>query len=193
MQFDGLNFKDIKVNPFESSLFNLTTEIGIRGIANAVQIPKDYVLLNRMVTLLLGICNTLDSQMNPLEVVRPYFQEYILGEKGNLVKFITDLLQKTITNAISLPGELNKVLKKAQKGELEMKVAGSSERAKLFYALGQQLIFALFIIAAAVFGYLFYQSGEMNLGNYSFGVGTFFLLLLFRSMRVAGRIRKKLD
>ena len=110
VQFEGLSFQDIKVNPFETSLFNLTQEIGLKGLANTVQVPKDYVLLNRMVTLLLGICNTLDPHMNPIEVIRPYFQQFVLGERGDIVNFIRELLQKTLANVISLPSDLRKTL-----------------------------------------------------------------------------------
>ncbi|MEZ5038891.1 MAG: AarF/UbiB family protein [Saprospiraceae bacterium] len=193
IQFDGLSFKDIKVNPFETSLFNLTQEIGVRGIVNMVQVPKDYVLLNRMVTLLLGICNTLDSQMNPIEVIRPYFQQFVLGERGDMVKFIRELLQKTLTNVISLPGDLRKALDKVQRGELEVKSVGSIQRTQLLYALGQQLIFTLFIIASAAFGFLYQEAGEWRYVYYCWGVGAFFLWLLLRSFMRAKKIRKRLD
>ncbi|MBX2874625.1 MAG: AarF/ABC1/UbiB kinase family protein [Saprospiraceae bacterium] len=155
VQFDGLSFQDIKVNPFETSLFNLTQELGIKGIANTVQIPKDYVLLNRMVTLLLGICNTLDPHMNPIEVIRPYFQEFVLGERGDLVKFIRELLQKTVANVISLPADVRKTLDRVQRGELEVKSVGSIQRTQLIYALGQQFIFTILGITALTFTYLF--------------------------------------
>jgi len=65
-----------------------------------------------MVTLLLGICNTLDSQMNPIEVVQPYLKKYMLGEEGNFIKFITDLLKNNLTSALALPGELQRTIKK---------------------------------------------------------------------------------
>ncbi len=182
VQFDGLNFKDLKVNPLDSSIFNLFTDIGFRGIANTVQVPKEWVLLNRMVTLLLGICSTLDSKMNPLEVVRPYFQEFLLGEKGNLVKYLSELLQGMVTNVLSLPGEMHKVLTMAQKGELEIKVEGNQERALLFYRLGRQLILTILIIASSAFGYLFWQEGATLETKIGFGLGGFFLILLLHSL-----------
>ncbi len=191
VQFDGLNFKDIKVNPFETSLFNLMSEIGLRSLTNTIQVPKDYVLLNRMVTLLLGICNSLDSQVNPLHVVRPYFQEYMLGKNGNIVQFVTDLLKRTFGDALSLPGEMRKLMRQANKGDLEVQLAGMKEKTLLFYALGQQLIFSILLIAAAAFAYLFSQPDTMQLSYYSFGLGGLFLLLLFRAFRQAARIRKQ--
>jgi hypothetical protein len=88
VQFEGLNFKDIKVKPFDNSLFQLIQDIGFSGISSTVQVPKDYVLLNRMLTLLLGLCNSLDPKLNPLDVVRPYAQNFVLGQRGDLVTFV---------------------------------------------------------------------------------------------------------
>ena len=193
VQFDGLSLKDIKVNPFETSLFNLISEVGIQRIMDVVQVPKDYVLLNRMVTLLAGVCNTLDSQMNPLEVVKPYFQEFMLGEKGDLLNYVKDLVQKTLTNVLTLPVEMQKVLKKAKKGELEIKVAGSNLRSQLYYTLGQQLIFSIVMIAAGGFGFLFYTNGETKLLNYSFSVGGLFVFLFLRAIWKGRKLKRRLE
>ena len=193
VQFDGLSFQDIKVNPFETSLFNLTQELGIKGIANTVQIPKDYVLLNRMVTLLLGICNTLDPHMNPIEVIRPYFQEFVLGERGDLVKFIRELLQKTVANVISLPADVRKTLDRVQRGELEVKSIGSIQRTQLLYALGQQFIFSILGIATITFTYLFQDSTYQTYTKWGWVLAALLGLLLIRSFMRAKKIRKKLE
>ena len=96
--------------------------------------------------------------MNPIEVIRPYFQEFVLGERGDIVKFIRDLIQKTLANVISLPTDVRKTLDRVQRGELEVKSVGSIQRTQLLYALGQQLIFTLLIIASTTFVYLFQDS-----------------------------------
>lgn len=181
IQFEGLNFKDLKVNPLDSSLFNLMTDIGFKGIANTIQVPKEWVLLNRMITLLLGICSTLDAQMNPLDVVRPYFQEFLLGEKGNLVNYLTEIVQGMFATVVSLPGELQKVLHKAQRGELEIKVAGANKRALLFYRMGKQVLLTILLISSAFLGYLFWIEGGVEQAKISFGFGGFFLISLFFS------------
>ncbi len=182
VQIDGLNFKDIKVNPFETSLFNLIRELGVRGIANTVQVPKEFVLLNRMVTLLLGICNTLDSHMNPIEVVQPYLKKYMLGEEGNFITFITDLLKNNLTSAIALPSELQRTVKKIQRGELEVRISGTTERNRMMYVLGQQFLYTILLIASLIFTYLFHSQGVAQFKSYSVVASTLFALLLFRSM-----------
>lgn len=131
VELKGLNFKDIEIKPFDNSLFDLIREIGFSGIAGTVQVPKDWVLMNRMVTLLLGICSTLDDTMNPIEVVRPYVKEFVMGERDNMVTFITGLLRRMVATSLGLPGELHQVLQKAKKGDLEIQTPDIREGAKL--------------------------------------------------------------
>jgi len=182
VQLDGLNFQDIKVNPFESSLFNLTKELGIRGITNTVQVPKEFVLLNRMVTLLLGICSTLDTQMNPIKEVQPYLQKYILGEQGNMTAFFTDLIKSNLTNVLSLPGELYGTLKKAQRGELEVQIQGMDTLNRSVRALGRQFILTILLITSSTFTYLFYQNGIQRLENIGMFVSGIIGFILVRSL-----------
>lgn len=193
VQLEGLNFKDIKVNPLDNSLLDLIQDIGIGGISGTVQVPKDWVLMNRMITLLLGLSTTLDPSFNPLDVVRPYAREFVLGEKENLVSFVTGLLRRTVSTSLGLPDELHRVLQKIEKNKLETRTPDIREGSKLLYQVGQQFVLTLMIIAAATFGYLFYDSGEMRAAKWGFGVAGFFLLLLLRSLRTGSRIRKRLE
>ena len=182
VQIDGLNFTDIKVNPFETSLFNLIRELGLRGIANTVQVPKEFVLLNRMVTLLLGICNTLDSHMNPIKVVQPYLRKYMLGEQGDFITFITDLLKNNLTSAIALPSELQRTVKKIQRGKLELQITGNEARNRVIYVLGQQFLYTILLITSLVFSYLFHHENNLQFKPYAIGTSAFFAYLLLRSM-----------
>ena len=182
IEFDGLSLKEIKVNPFNSSLFNLTTEIGLKGIANTVQVPKEYVLLNRMVTLLMGICNTLDSHINPIEVVRPYFQTYLLGEKDP-VKFFMDLLKGTMGTLFALPGDLRQTLTKINQGDLVIKQEGQAQQNRIFLLLGQQFIYTILLVATLGFAYTFFKDGQAQWSRYALGVAGVFVFLLFRGWR----------
>jgi len=192
VELDGLNFKDLKVNPFQTSLFNLTREIGMQSIANTVQIPKEYVLLNRMLTLVLGICNTLDSSINPMEVVQPYFQKFMLGESGDVVKFASEFIKESATTLLTIPTDLGEVLNKARRGKLEIQVHGEVEKTKLFYSLGQQFIYAILTIASIWFLYSFYENENDNLMNWGIGSSIVFGFLFIRAWRRGNKIRRLL-
>ena len=181
VQFEGLNLKNIKVNPFNNSILNLTSEIGFKNLFTTMQVPKDYVLLNRMVSLLLGICSTLDAQMNPLDTVRPYFQKFVLGEKGNLVELIKNFVQQNVATMLSLPIELQQALKKINKGELEINREIYRQRHQLMHSLGRQFLFLLMGITCFVFSYLFYRDGLSDFSKYTGIAGVFCWILMWRS------------
>lgn len=193
VQLEGLNFKDIKVDPLDNSLFDLLAEVGIGNLAGSVQVPKDWVLLNRMATLLLGISVTLAPELNPIEVVRPYAREFVVGEKETLSTFVTGLLRRTVSTTLGLPDELHRVLEIVENGELLTRTPDIREASKLGYMVGQQFLFTILAIAAASFGYLFFEDGEMHWAKWGFGLAGFFLLLLLRSLRIGNRMRRRLE
>jgi ubiquinone biosynthesis protein len=182
VKLEGLNFKDIKVDPFNNSLLSLVQEIGFNGIAGTVQVPKDYVLLSRMITLLLGLCNALDPTLNPLEIVRPYAQQYIMKNEG-MFSFVNGLLRRTVATTLGLPDELHKVLQKAKKGELNINNPDVKIGARLLYAVGQQLVYTLLLITSAILGFLFYKEGKSEYVRMANWVSVFFLVMLFRAVR----------
>lgn len=151
IQFEGLDFRNIQVNPFNNSLTDLVRDIGFRGIAGAVQVPKDYVLLNRTVTLLLGLSNSLDPTYNPLDTVRPFAQQYLLQDKGGPLGYVRDLLQRSLTNVLTLPDDLQKTLRKARSGELEVRSPDTEAGANRVARAIRQLAFAVLAVGMAFF------------------------------------------
>lgn len=193
VQLDGLNFKDIKVKPFDNSLFRLIQDIGFSGISGTVQVPKDYVLLNRMLTLLLGLCNTLDPKFNPLDVVRPYAQEFVLGQRGDMLTFVRKLLQNTVTDVLALPEELKQTLQMTRQGRLEMRTPDVAQSARLLYLAVQQLLFAILALSAGALGYTWLQDSESTWANAAFGVTGLFVFLLLKAWRSGNKQWRKMQ
>ena len=141
VELDGLNFKDMKVNPFENSLFKLIREIGLGSITGTIQVPKDYVLLNRMMTQLMGICFLLAPNFNPLEAVRPYAEKFFTGDGKDWVGMIRKMLQGTLTSLVALPDEVRGTLQQLRSGNLEVGNPDLRAGWKLGYLIVQQIIF----------------------------------------------------
>jgi ubiquinone biosynthesis protein len=132
----------------------------------------------------------LDETMNPLDTVRPYIQEFVLGEKQDWVKFVADLVQRTLSSLLALPEDLRKTLKTIDKGELKVEINGINQGAKLLYHLGQQVMFTLLVISSVVITYLFHDADNLTFAKYGLGVSIFFLILFFRSSQQGKKIRK---
>jgi predicted unusual protein kinase regulating ubiquinone biosynthesis (AarF/ABC1/UbiB family) len=190
VKLEGLNFKDIELNPFNNSMVALIQEIGISGITGTVLVPKDWVLLNRALTLLLGLCNTLDPGLNPLDVVRPYAMELVKNQEGGWFGFVRRLLQGTLVNALALPDELLKTLRSANKGRLEVRTPDIRDGARLLYLAARQWLMALLGLAAVVLAQWFLRMGEPHSARYAYGVALLFGYLLLRAWRRGERIFK---
>ncbi len=176
VQFEGLNFKDIKIIPFNNSLTGLIQDIGFKGIAGTVQIPKEYVLLNRAITLLLGISNTIAPAFNPLEVVRPYMQEFILAQKGGALGYVRDFVQRTLTTTLSLPDELQKTIRKTRSGELEIRSPDIIASARMVARAIRKLVFAVLAIGLAFFSLQLWEMGWQHQAQWGWGLAGILLL-----------------
>jgi predicted unusual protein kinase regulating ubiquinone biosynthesis (AarF/ABC1/UbiB family) len=188
VKLDGLNFKDIQVNPFNNSMVDLIQEIGISGIAGTVLVPKDWVLLNRALTLLLGLCNSLDPTLNPLEVVRPYAQELVQNQQGGWLGFVRNLVQGTLVTTLALPDELKQTLQKARKGQLEVRTPDIREGARLLYLAARQWLMALLGLAAIVLAQWFSRIGEERSMQFAYGAALLFGWLVVKAMRRGAKL-----
>ncbi|MEM9884251.1 MAG: AarF/UbiB family protein [Bacteroidota bacterium] len=151
VQLDGLNFQNVELKSGLSSIASLLKKVDLRDISNAIQIPKDYILLNRTIVLLLGNSFHLAPNLDTLEVVKPYMKQHVLNNNQGLTQLIVNSFKNHLTTAISLPTELSRLLKTANRGELEYEVKGLNQRLDRFFYLGQQFLYAALTIVAIYF------------------------------------------
>ncbi len=187
VQFDGLNFQNVKLNSGLSSIASILRKVDLRDVSNNIRIPKDYILLNRTIVLLMGNTFLLAPNMNTLHVVRPYMQQHILDKEEGFSTLIINTFKNQLTTAIALPNELSRFLKTQNESELEDELRGVKENIQKIYFLGQQFLYA-FILFALVYFLVNVEIGDklwvrrMNWGL----IGVFSLLFLraaFRDVR----------
>lgn len=154
VNLDSLSLRELRLSP-EKALADLADlrrlNVSLRDLMDHFHVPKEWILLERTLLLLLGLCTELDPTLNPMQVIRPYVEEMVLGQDRDWSKFIVETTRDVVTHAAQLPGELRKFLSRAQRGQLELRyrpVPGPSDSARLLYSLGHQLIFAAFTISA---------------------------------------------
>ncbi|MBI5532296.1 MAG: AarF/ABC1/UbiB kinase family protein [Deltaproteobacteria bacterium] len=149
VKLESFNLKDIKVDPqkgFENLLDLRKMNIGLRELSGAFQIPREWVLLERTLLLLTGVCTQLDPEMNPMDVVRPYLNEFVFGNR-DWAQIAIEAAKDMALRAITLPEELHKYLSKSVRGEMEIRVKGMTDSARLIYAAAHQLVYAASSIA----------------------------------------------
>lgn len=174
IKLDNLNIKDVSFDDIKgSSIDNLRKEIGIRELTQTLQVPKDWILLERAIILLHGISATIAPSYNAMDTVKPYLKKVVLSD-GGLKTIILDTIKQEFTALIQLPSALSLFMDKANAGKLEVQTRNKD--AKRFYALGQQLILVLiifgFLILDAIHSNDFYRYSAIAAG-----------LILFFSVR----------
>jgi predicted unusual protein kinase regulating ubiquinone biosynthesis (AarF/ABC1/UbiB family) len=168
VKLDTLNLKDIKIDPqkgIESLIDLRKMNIGLKELSGAFHVPRDFVLLERTLLLLTGVCTQLDADMNPMEVVRPYLQDFVLGNR-DWAQIALDAVKDMALKAITIPDDLRKYLNRANRGEAEIRVRGLGEAARLVYAGVRQAIYAAAGIAAGVAALELYLAEKPALSRY---------------------------
>ena len=162
-------------------------DISFRELTQTFQVPRDWVLLERTVLLLLGLCTTLDPAMAPMRTIQPYLQEFVLGEDQDWVSLVRSAVKDMALSVLTLPEGVNRLVARANRGEVEVRVQGLRESADLVYAAAQQLVFGVLAAGAGVIAYLARVRGDKLMATSSALVAALFLLGVLRSMWKARR------
>lgn len=195
IHLESFSLKDVKFDP-EKSLANLADlrrmDVSLKDLAEHFHVPKEWILLERTVLLLMGLCTDLDPTLNPMEVIRPYLEEFVLGKDRDWSVLLVDTTKSLAGNVMSLPSEIKKVMQKAQRGELEVRFRGIDEHARLIYALGHQVIYAALAITGGSFAMVFDGRHEALMARYAwYAAGAFAALLGASLLSTRSRLRRK--
>jgi ubiquinone biosynthesis protein len=134
--------------------------ISLRELTDTFQVPKDWMLLERTMLLLLGLCTHLYPSMNPMRIIRPYVEEVVLGEDRNWTALIGALVKDVASTALALPDELHRLLQRANQGNLEVRITGLKQTTHLIYALGHQFLFGMLALGAGALAFIARDAGD---------------------------------
>jgi ubiquinone biosynthesis protein len=161
ISLEHLNLKDLKLDPdktLERSLESLADlrkmDISLRELSASFHVPKEAIILERTLLLLMGLCTELDPALNPMTVIRPYLERFVLGDQdwsGLLVETSRDL----VMGVAALPADLRRFMRAAHAGDLRIRFHNLENSSQLMYRLGHQAIFAAVGIAGASLAVVF--------------------------------------
>lgn len=162
VKLESFNLKDIKIDPqrgFENLLDLRKMNVGLKELSDAFHIPRDWVLLERTILLVYGCCSMLDPELNPMGIIQPYLQDFVLGNR-DWQKVAMETVRDMALRAVTLPEDLRKYLQRATRGEMEVRVKGVQEGARTLYTVGRQLIYTAIGIAAGYAALSLHSRGE---------------------------------
>ena len=157
VKLDSLQLDSIRLDPelgFEILMDLKEMHVGIRELSEMFQVPREWILLERTIILLTGICTVLDPQMRPMNTVRPYMEQFVLGDDQDWSSFALETGKDWVVQAVGIPAELKKVLHNISTGRMRIKLAESREITGMMGAsakvVGYGVLTAGFTIAASL-------------------------------------------
>lgn len=147
LQLETLNMQDLNEEQIRKAL----KLINIKEMTQIMQIPKDWVLLNRAVVLVGGVVFLLKPEWNPVETLKPYLEEQLIGGKGGVAKLLLDSVKLQANALLTLPVETQKVFKRLNQGKIEIEVKNIKKGFGQIQMIGQQMVWLMAFIAAIYF------------------------------------------
>jgi ubiquinone biosynthesis protein len=187
---DTWTLKDLKFDAKDNlgALLDLRAlNVSLADLKDAFKIPKEWILLERALLLLLGVCTTLDPDLNPVPIIEPYVERFLLGEKRQWSELAIDAGRESVLSALSLPGQVERFMSRALRGEIELRVANLDDHARLVYLASEQRLWGGLGATAAVLAVAVYELRGATRTVWLAGVAaaTFGVLLLLS--RLSGR------
>ncbi|MEO8549281.1 MAG: hypothetical protein ABI678_04890, partial [Kofleriaceae bacterium] len=135
-------------------------DISLRELSENFHIPKEIIVLERTLLLLMGLCTELDPTLNPMTVIRPYVERFVLGDEGDWSQLLVETSKDLVMSVTALPAELRKFMRAAHAGEMQLKFKNLETSTQLIYRLGHQAIYVAIGISGAVLATVFEGRGE---------------------------------
>ncbi len=136
------------------------------------QIPANYVFVGRTIGTLVGLSTGLAPDLNVVAVMTPYARRLAgRDEPGDWVELLTGQLRDYGRIALNLPRALDRVLTKAEAGELELRVAAISEMSRNIARLertGRRLVTAALCIGLLIAGSVLVSQHQETRGDVAF-------------------------
>jgi predicted unusual protein kinase regulating ubiquinone biosynthesis (AarF/ABC1/UbiB family) len=166
--------------------------VGLREVADAFHMPREWVLLERAALLLAGLCTHLDENMNPADTIRPYLEEFVLGKDRDWSEMLFDVTREKLFAFLQLPSLAEKAVSRSLAGKVSFRVEGLERSADLLYAAAHQLAYTFLAAVGGCVAFWCYGRGDLELARYAaYGAGAFALLTVLSMLRARRNRRRR--
>jgi ubiquinone biosynthesis protein len=165
-------------------------DVSLSDLRDAFHVPKEWVLLERTLLLLLGVCTSLAPELNPAEVIQPYVDRFILGERKEWSETILETAREAALSAFALPSELGRVLSLASRGDIDVGIRHLGESTEAVCSVGQQLLWGLLGAVSFCLSVVYEGRGQPVQQRVATCVACLFGLLLLGALLRGRRARR---
>lgn len=163
-RFGGMGFAELReVDPREFRDFAVEFGDVVRSLP--FQMPENFLLIIRAMSLTSGVCSSLDPRFNLWDSVEPYAAQLLRDERGNIVRDVTQQALDAAGLALGAPKRLDRLLARLEDGSLAVASPRLERQVGRLTRTAQRsvsvLIFAALLIAGSVV-----RADDTVLGNF---------------------------
>jgi predicted unusual protein kinase regulating ubiquinone biosynthesis (AarF/ABC1/UbiB family) len=162
-RFGGMGFAELReVDPREFRDFGLEFGDVVRSLP--FQLPENFLLIIRAMSLTSGVCSSLDAKFNLWDSVEPYAAQLLREESGNVVKDVATQALDAAAVTLRLPKRLDGLLTRIEGGSLPVSNPRLERQLARLNHMAQRLISALVFGALLIAGSVV-RADDTVLGN----------------------------
>lgn len=152
-RFGGMGFAELQqVDPREFRDFAVEFGDVVRSLP--FQLPENFLLIVRAISLTSGMCSSLDPQFNIWNAVEPYADQLLRDEGGNLVQAIAREAVSAAGVLARLPRRVDDLATRIEEGRVTVEAPRVDARLRVLERLGRRVVsavlFAGLLVAGAV-------------------------------------------
>ena len=162
-RFGGMGFAELReVDPREFRDFAVEFGDVVRSLP--FQLPENFLLIIRAMSLTSGVCSALDDRFNLWDSVEPYAAQLLRNERGSIVQDAARQALEAAGLAFRLPGRLDALATRLEEGSLQVAVPQLERQAarldRAFRRSSSALVFGALLIAGSIV-----RADDLVLGN----------------------------
>ncbi|MDT0180378.1 AarF/UbiB family protein [Microbacterium sp. ARD31] len=150
-RFGGMGFAELqRVDPREFRDF--ATEFGDVVRSLPFQLPENFLLIIRAVSLTSGMCSSLQPEFNMWDAVEPYAQQLIRDERGSFVQSIGREAVSFAGVAARLPRRLDDLVSRVEEGRLQVDTPRLDQRLRGLERMSRRVVSAVLFAGLLIGG-----------------------------------------
>jgi predicted unusual protein kinase regulating ubiquinone biosynthesis (AarF/ABC1/UbiB family) len=150
-RFGGMGFAELqKVDPGEFRDF--AVEFGDVVRAMPFQLPENFLLIVRAVSLTSGMCSSLDPAFNIWDAVEPYADQLLRDERGNFARELGAEAAAVAGIVARLPRRVDDALTRLEDGRMVVDTPRLDQRIRGLERMGRRLLAAVLFAGLLIGG-----------------------------------------
>ena len=162
-RFGGMGFAELQqVDPREFRAFAIEFGDVVRSLP--FQLPENFLLLIRAMSLTSGMCSSLDPAFNIWDAVEPYAGQLLRDEGGGVVRDFAAEAVAVAGTLARLPGRLDDLLTRVDEGRITVENPALERRVTRLERTGRRLVSAV-LFAALLIGGILLRADDVVFGT----------------------------